>query len=369
MNPKVAAFIPVYQESDLLEPLLNDLLNDSYSPKEIFVAVDNPTQRCLGVVKRMGGKVRFILNSRRMGKAASLNEAAKRSSAEIFLFLDSDLQLNGGRGSFLKKLVDEMQDVEVLDVRKKVIRNSFAARIAHYDYLCINVVSWLFCKCLGRTIGLNGAAFAFRRKAFEELGGFRQVLSEDLDIATRAFLKNYKCNFTREIDVSTKVPSDWVNLYKQRRRWGLGVALWAKGYYKELTMSMLHSPKIILPAIFLCCPSLILLSLILLPNTFYYAFLISSTFFMATTFGILLPPLFFTLTGVTLVKNATFSIASFGAFSVLYSFLARKMKFIFNVFEFLLFYFVFSPFWLAIIVLSMLKVLLQPGKINVDWKY
>jgi len=149
VNPKVAAFIPVYRESDLLEPLLKDLTSDPYSPKEIFVVVDEPTERCLDVVKRMGKKVRFILNRHRTGKANALNEAAKRSSGEIFLFLDSDLQLNGGTKSFLKTVVDEMQDAEVLDIRKKAIRDSFAAKIAHYDYLCTNVVSWLFCKCLG----------------------------------------------------------------------------------------------------------------------------------------------------------------------------------------------------------------------------
>lgn len=369
VNPKVAAFIPVYRESDLLEPLLKDLTSDPYSPKEIFVVVDEPTERCLDVVKRMGKKVRFILNRHRTGKANALNEAAKCSSGEIFLFLDSDLQLNGGTKSFLKKVVDEMQDAEVLDIRKKAIRDSFAARIAHYDYLCTNAVSWLFCKCLGRTVGFNGAAFAVRRKAFEELGGFHQVLSEDLDIATRAFLKDYRFKFAGGIDVSTKVPSDFGKLYRQRRRWGLGFALWTRGYYKELAICFARSPKLILPAILLSCPSLLLMALLILPAPFYYELLIGSMLLTTATFGILLPPMLFTLTGVTLVKNATFSLASFGAFSVLYGFLARKLEFIFNVFEFLFFYFVFCPFWLAIVVLSLLKVCVQPDKVNVEWKY
>jgi biofilm PGA synthesis N-glycosyltransferase PgaC len=369
VNPKVSVFIPVFKESNLLESLLKDLLIDSYSPKEIFVVIDEPTERSLDLVKRIGKKVRFILNRHRLGKVNSLNEAAKRSTGDIFLFLDSDLQLNGGVGSFLKKVADEMQDAEVLDIRKKVIRNSFTARITHYDYLCINVVSWLFCKCLGKTIGLNGAAFAVKRKAFEELGGFRRVLSEDLDIATRAFLKDYRFKFASGIDVSTETPSGLKNLYRQRKRWGLGLALWARGYYRELGMSVAHSPKILLPAIFLCCPSLLLLSLILVPEIFYYELLLGYMLLATATFGILLPPMLYTFTGVMLVKNATFSLASFGAVSVLYGFLARKLKFIFNAFEFLFFYFVFSPFWLAIVVLSLLKVCVQPNKINVDWKY
>lgn len=369
LNPKVATIIPVYRESELLEPLLNDLLNDSYSPKEILVVIDEPTERCLDVVKKMDRKVKFIINTMRKGKANALNEALKHTSGEILLFLDSDLQLHSDRGSFLKKLVEEIQDVEVLDISKKVIRDSFAARITHYDYLCTNVLSWLFCKFVGKTIGFNGAAFAIKRKAFEEIGGFRRVLSEDLDIATRAFLKDYRFKFAGGIDVSTKVPSGLKSLYNQRRRWALGSSLWVVEYFKELTMNIIRVPKIILPAIFLCCPFLLLLALILVPDTFYYKAIISIMLFIVATFGVLLPPIFFTFTGVTLVKNATFSLASFGAVSVVYSFLARKLQFIFNILEFLFFYFVFSPFWFALIVFSMLKVCTQPDKINVDWKF
>ncbi len=135
MNSTVSIFIPVYRESDLLEPLLRDLLTDLYQPKEIFVIIDDPTERSLDIVKRMKEEVSFILNGHRMGKVNALNKAVERSSGGILLFLDSDVKLVEDGQSFLEKVADEIQEADILDIKKRVIRDSFTARIAHYDYL------------------------------------------------------------------------------------------------------------------------------------------------------------------------------------------------------------------------------------------
>ena len=41
----VGVFIPVYKESEQLEPLLQVLLADPYMNKEIIVCVDEPTEK------------------------------------------------------------------------------------------------------------------------------------------------------------------------------------------------------------------------------------------------------------------------------------------------------------------------------------
>ena len=42
---KVGVFIPVYKESEQLEPLLRALLADPYPDKEIVVCADEPTEK------------------------------------------------------------------------------------------------------------------------------------------------------------------------------------------------------------------------------------------------------------------------------------------------------------------------------------
>ncbi|MEM3641073.1 MAG: glycosyltransferase, partial [Candidatus Bathyarchaeia archaeon] len=75
VDGKISVFIPVYENSDLLEGLLEDLVNDSYSNKEIFVIIDKPNKEALKIVEKFRGKVKFILNSRRRGKVEALNNA------------------------------------------------------------------------------------------------------------------------------------------------------------------------------------------------------------------------------------------------------------------------------------------------------
>jgi glycosyltransferase involved in cell wall biosynthesis len=87
---KISIFHPVYRESDLLEQLLTSLINDPYKEKEIFVVIDEPTERSLEVSKSFSGEVHFKFNGIRRGKANVLNEVVSESKGEILLFLDSD---------------------------------------------------------------------------------------------------------------------------------------------------------------------------------------------------------------------------------------------------------------------------------------
>lgn len=49
---KVSVFIPIYESSDLVEELLEELTNNTYESKEIFVVIDKPNGKSLEVVKK-----------------------------------------------------------------------------------------------------------------------------------------------------------------------------------------------------------------------------------------------------------------------------------------------------------------------------
>jgi len=366
---KVSVIIPVYQESDMLESLLKSLLLDPYRSKEIFVIIDKPTERSLNLAERMDDRVQFILNGHRVGKVHALNEAANRTTGEILLFLDSDIKLVKKDPKFLETIVNEMGDFDLLDIKKKVIRTTFTTRIVHYDYLCSNIAIWLFSKFLGKSLGFNGAAFAIKQQTFKRLGGFYRAVADDMDIGTRSYLNNCSFKYTENVEIATKAPSEWKEWYKQRKRWGLGTALWIRDYYKDLLKAMVNSPKFILPAIFLICPSLILLIInLLLPDILSYQFLMVLMLLAATQIGILLPPMLFAFVGITFVKNIVATVISFGALTTIYYLFARKFRYKFHPFEFFCYYFIFSPLFLFIVAINLLKVCMH-SSVEIDWKY
>lgn len=369
-NTKISIFIPVYRESTLLECLLDKVLNDPYKNKEIFVIIDEPTEKSMNLCKKFKGSVNFILNGKRKGKANVLNEMAEGSSGEILLFLDSDITIPQNQDHFLETLLEEAKDADIVEIKKKIIRDSFLAKIVDYDYLSFNCTNWIFSHVLGRCLGLNGAAFAVKRKVFEALGGFRRVISEDLDLGIRSFISNCKFKYVDKIEVCIKVSPSWRQWFDQRKRWGIGTAFWLKENYRELIENIKKYPRVLLPSLLLILPSLPLFMInMLIPNEIYFKLLSLSLIIIATRGGsILFPPLLMT-SSIVAIKNLVTTISSFGVYSFIFYFIARKLDFAFEPLGFAFFYFVYSPLWFFILLVSIIKVFTnENAKFNINWK-
>ena len=118
--------------------------------------------------------VKFIVNKERIGKANALNSTVKLSSGKVLLFLDSDVQISGDP-DFLRKIIMEIQHVDILDIKKKVSKGkSFLSRMAYYEYFTFNVSAWLSSRYMHKCPAVNGAAFAIKRETFEKDWRFPQ---------------------------------------------------------------------------------------------------------------------------------------------------------------------------------------------------
>ena len=152
--------------------------------------------------------VNFVINEKRIGKANALNNSVKLSSGKVLLFLDDDIDLPDDP-AFLKKIIEEMRHTEILDIKKKVVKNSFLSKMAYYEYFTFNIGAWIASEHLRKCPATNGAAFAIKRETFDAVNGFRKVVSEDLDLATRAFLSDHSFAYTKEVEVKNLVHSNW----------------------------------------------------------------------------------------------------------------------------------------------------------------
>lgn len=368
---KISILIPVYRESNLLESLLKSLLDDPYEEKEIFIVVDEPTPRSLELSNKFSNKsnIHFKFNGERKGKANVLNEIANASKGEIFLFLDADTLIDGGKESFLKIVADGIRDADIVEVKKDVIRDSFVARVISYDYLSFNLTNLYFSRKIGRCLGINGAAFAIRREVFEALGGFRRVICEDLDIATRSFISGARFKFLDNVTVYTKVPSSWRDWFNQRKRWGIGAAFWFKEYFKLLRSMVCKYPKVMIPALLFIFPALpLILMNLLIPEDLSIKMLYVSLILLSTKTNIFLPPTALTSTTLSILRNFIVVTGSLATYSTLFYFIARRIHFYFNPLEFIIFYFIAAPLWLLIVVVSLIRVYVKPDGIRIDWK-
>jgi cellulose synthase/poly-beta-1,6-N-acetylglucosamine synthase-like glycosyltransferase len=362
----VSVFIPVFKESEHLPKLLDRLVEQDAS-KEIIVTVDEPEAGFLEKMERFDG-VRFIVNRARVGKANALNDSVKHSSGKVLVFLDSDIEL-ADDPAFLEKIVERMKEVDVLDIKKRVKRTSFLSKMAYYEYFTFNISSWIASKYLQKCPATNGAAFAIRRETFEEVGGFNKVVAEDIDIATRAFLKGHTFAYTTDVEVKNIVNSSWRSWFKQRERWAVGQALWLKDHYKALFNKCIGKPQIFLPALFFLYPSLISFSLsLLLPSSWMYDLLTVASWFASTKLGTVFPIFLVSIPTVGILKSVLIALSSFAVTAALFYRFSKKLGFEFRLHEVFVYYFFYSVLWIAVIFIGYFQVLVLRKNSATDWK-
>ncbi len=362
----ISVLIPVFRESEQLPSLLEKLAKQEIS-KEIIVTIDEPREGFLEKVKPYDS-VRVIVNAERKGKVNALNSSADISSGRILLFLDADVEIPDDP-DYLKKIVEKMKEVDVLDIKKKVHRDSFLAKMAYYEYFTFNMSSWMASHYLQKCPAANGAAFAIKRETFDSVGGFHKVVAEDIDIATRAFLNDHSFAYTKDVEVKNIVHSSWKSWYTQRKRWAMGQAFWVKDHYKQLIRKCASKPQIFLPAVFFLYPPLISFSLtMLLPTTWMYDLFMVSSWYFSAKFNTVLPILLVSLLGADFLKTLVVIMSSFIVTAALYYRFSKKLEFEFKLHELFVYYFFYSVVWLAVIVLGYVQVLVLRNKVAPNWR-
>jgi cellulose synthase/poly-beta-1,6-N-acetylglucosamine synthase-like glycosyltransferase len=363
----ISIFIPVYKESEQLPEMVDKLVGQDVN-KEVFVTVDEPAEGFLQKMKP-SSSVKLKVNQERKGKVNALNEAVKFSTGKILLFLDADVQLPDDP-DFLKKIVMKMQHTDVLDIKKKVTaKSSFLSRMAYYEYFTFNVSSWLASKYLQKCPAVNGAAFAIKREIFEEVGGFRKVVAEDIDIATRAFLANHSFAYAKDVEVKNVVYSNWRNWFTQRKRWGIGQALWLKDWYKDLAKKCLKKPQIFLPGLFFLYPSIAVFFLsALVPSMWMYDSLWVFSLFLSVKLNLALPIFLVSVFTADLLKTLLIMLSSYLITSVTFFFFSKKLGFEIKLHELFVYYFFYSVLWVTIIIIGHIQVLAFRRRAAPNWR-
>lgn len=366
-KPKISVFIPVYKGSDLLEPLLKELVDIACDDVEIFVVIDKPNEESLKIVERFRGKAHFLLNKERRGKVEALNSAVKLSRGEILVFLDADVVI-GNCTDFFKFVQETMSEADIVDLKKKILPDSFISRMVNYEYVGSNFASYLFSRTVGRCFGIGGTAFAIKREAFDDVGGFSKVVSEDLDLAVKLLLKNKRFKYEDRVDISTRAPSDWRGWLSQRKRWGIGTGLWIKEHWRRLVRYIAKYPHVSLPCAVMLFPTFIPFLLSYVCSSLLNVQLQSLVpAVLASQLSLPIPQVV-SPTVVSLVFAGLMNFfLGFLAFSAVFYVVSKRFGFRFNIAEFLVYYFVYQPIAALVLFIGILRAFISKNH-ELDWK-
>jgi len=176
--PFVSVIIPTYNEEKYIENTLKAIRNQDYNGKyEVIVADGCSKDKTVKIAKKYADKV---LTVTKKGIAVGRNAGAKIARGEIFLFIDADTV-----ASF--NLITEIV---------KCFKNNVVGATCYIFPLSSGatdlITYWLYNQFVKASIKAKnpqivGICCAYRRSAFEKIGGFNENLKtlEDYDISKR----------------------------------------------------------------------------------------------------------------------------------------------------------------------------------------
>ena len=222
--PSVSILLVGHNEEDSIEKCVRSLYQQTFSKFEIVCVDDGSSDQTFEIMTRLWreGLVKSVARLQlRGGKASAINLAARVAKGEIFLVIDCDC-------SFEPDAIEELlrplaSDPKVMAVSGNVlVRNwnaSITASLQGIEYLLSISLGRAFSDALNQVSCVSGAFAAFRRSAWEQVGGMDIGSGEDFDFTLRLRMRGHKVAFARHSVCYTDVPVSTYNLLRQRNRW------------------------------------------------------------------------------------------------------------------------------------------------------
>ena len=364
----IAIIIPVYERPKRVADILSRLLADDYPRASIVVVVDGRSSETIdAALAPFEGRIEVLRNEERLGKSASLMRAASGRSEDLLLFFDNDVIL-GEEPAFLQKFANAMRSADIANFPFEIIGDTLLARMMRYEFLGTALSQIILGGLARRSPAVMGAALGIRRLLFEELGGFRRLVCEDIDLGARAFERKARFVFVSELLVRTEVPETVPEWMRQRKRWAVGNIVWLNEHFLMILKHAFGSFRFFVSALALFLPSLALSALFFGLRKVQLGHFLPLVYLVIDRFNFLAGFFFWVSHYHAFVFDGLVPVATGLAVSeVIYLALSRRLGFDFNPLEFVLFYFVYSPIWVLANVVAWFLVLFRVD-LGFDWK-
>ncbi|MBI3888459.1 glycosyltransferase [Candidatus Nomurabacteria bacterium] len=222
----VTIAVPCWNEETTIHNTIQSLLSMNY-PKDklkIFLIDDGSTDNTLSIINKFTSYPNIkIFHKENGGKFTALNLGLKNLETDFFGCLDADSFADPE--SLVRIMSYFEKDPGLMAVVPSVIVHNSknfvqGAQKAEY-YMGVYFKKML--SFLGAIDVTPGPLTVFRKKVFDDLGGYRLGHNtEDMEIAYRMQQHRYKIEHCNDAYVYTNTPKTIPKLYRQRLRWIFG---------------------------------------------------------------------------------------------------------------------------------------------------
>lgn len=221
---KYSIIVPVYNRPDEVRDLLTSLANQTFSDFETIIVEDGSTIPCAQAVSEgidKGLDIKYFCKDNE-GRSIARNFGMEHASGQWLIFFDSDCVIPPEYFSVLDQRLSEYQP------------DCFGGPdAAHSSFTKIQkAINYTMTSFL-TTGGIRGGKrslekftprtfnMGFSRKVYENVGGFREMFSEDIDMSTRIKNAGYTIRLVADAPVWHKRRISWRKFWRQVHIFGM----------------------------------------------------------------------------------------------------------------------------------------------------
>lgn len=210
MNPEIAIVVLNWNGVELLQKFLPSVLKSTYHNKRIIVADNASTDNSVEMLKNKFPEVEIVINKENGGFAKGYNEALKKINSEIFVLLNSDVEVSE---NWIEPVIEVMKNnkeiaacqPKILSYKNKIFFEYAGACGGWIDKFGYPFARGRVFETCEKDIGqydtieecfwASGAAMFIRSKDFFDAGGFDEYFfahQEEIDLCWRLRNKGRK---------------------------------------------------------------------------------------------------------------------------------------------------------------------------------
>ncbi len=233
--PAVTVLIAAYQEEAAIADTLTGIATTGYAgPLEVLVLNDGSTDRTAQLAAEAirtlqfppGSEVRLVDFPANRGKSAVLNSGLDLAKHDLVVTVDGDSRLHrGALTRLVERLLADPPNTQAVAgaILVRNSRDNILTGAQEWDYFHgIAAVKRMQSLYQG-TLVAQGAFSIYRRSALRAVGGWQNVIGEDIVLSWAMLDEGYRIGYAEDAIAWTNAPNSFRQFARQRQRWSRGL--------------------------------------------------------------------------------------------------------------------------------------------------
>ncbi len=233
--PPVTILIAAYQEEAAIADTLRSVASANYpGPLEVLVLNDGSTDRTADCAAQAiehldfgpDADVRLVDFKTNRGKSAVLNSGLTYARHGLIVTLDGDSRVHtGALTRLVERFLSDPPNTQAVAgaILVRNSRDNIITGAQEWDYFHgIAAVKRMQSLYQG-TLVAQGAFSLYRRDALKSVGGWKDVVGEDIVLSWAMLDMGYRIGYAEDAIAWTNAPNTFAQFARQRQRWARGL--------------------------------------------------------------------------------------------------------------------------------------------------